>query len=145
MKYPEDGRYKVGSDRSNVAVCTLATVEMDLPMGKIAIIGKCVTENTGIEKIVKNVLANPRIKYILCCGKESRGHFITNALTSLVKNGARGSNNEIIGAQGAMPQVKNLKQEDIILFRNKIKIIDLSNVQDKDKIMRKVNELYSRR
>lgn len=142
MKYPEDGRYEVGDDMSSVAVCTLATVEMKLPMDKIAIKGKCVTENVGIEKIIKNILANPNIKYLLCCGKESRGHFITNAFICLKENGVD-ENGNIIKALGAMPSVKNLTEEEIKQFRDKIEIIDYSNIHDVNKIMEIIYELQS--
>ena len=87
---PAEGRYAVGNKQSPVAVCTMSSVDIRLPMDRIAISGKCVTENLGVEKIVRNVVANPNIRYIIVAGRESMGHFVDNALESLVEKMEQG-------------------------------------------------------
>lgn len=139
-----DGRYNVGNKESPVAVCTMATVELDLPMDKIAIKGKCVTENIGIEKIVQNIVSNPNIRYLIFCGKDSRGHFIRQAVEQLVKEGVEGPNKKIKGALGAMPEVKNLTMEEIDTFRKQITTVSLPDVTDPQEIMKVVEEYYSK-
>lgn len=136
-----EGRYRVGNTNSPIAVCSMASVDMDLPMDRIAIMGKCVTENIGIEKIVKNIISNPKIRYLILCGQASKGHFVDNAIESLVKNGVNGDN-RIIGAMGAMPVLKNLTQEEIERFRKQITPINLSGETDKEKIMQAVNQYF---
>ncbi|UCD07943.1 MAG: tetrahydromethanopterin S-methyltransferase subunit A, partial [Candidatus Aenigmatarchaeota archaeon] len=136
-----EGRYKVGNPDSPIAVCTMASIEMDMPMDKIAIIGKCVTENLGIEKIVKNTISNPKIRYLIFCGKESHGHFVGQAMKSLNENGVDGEK-RIIGAKGGMPVLKNLEIGEIERFREQVEIVDMSGEADTAKILARVNELF---
>jgi tetrahydromethanopterin S-methyltransferase subunit A len=143
-KWPvAEGRYTVGSHDSPVAVCTMASVDMVFPMDRIAIAGKCVTENLGIEKIIRNTVTNPNIRYIIFCGKESHGHFVGQAVRSLKDSGVNGEN-RIMGARGGMPVLKNISPEEIERFREQIEPVDMAGETDVAKIMAKVNELYDR-
>jgi tetrahydromethanopterin S-methyltransferase subunit A len=138
-----EGRYKVGNKQSPIAICTMATVDMEFPMDKIAIAGKCVTENMGIEKIVKNTISNPHIRYMIICGKVPMGHFVDNAIASLIDNGVD-PEGRIIGARGGIPVVKNLKPEEIEQFRKQITPVLMPEVTDVSKVMEKVEELYAK-
>jgi len=136
-----EGRYRVGNAESPIAVCTMASVDMELPMDKIAIAGKCVTENLGVEKIIKNTVSNPKIRYIIFSGKESQGHFVGQSVKSLKDNGID-EEKRIIGAKGGMPILKNLHPEEIERFRKQIEVIDMSGETDTVKVLAKVNELF---
>jgi len=132
---PIEGRYKKGSVQSPVAVCTNATVEgIELDMEKVALIGKCVTENIGIEKIIQNIVANPCIRFLILCGKVSKGHFVSQALLALKKNGID-KDKRIIGAQGNTPFLKGIEESLIERFRQQVEIIDLMPETDSRKIM----------
>ena len=135
-----EGRYKVGNPDSPVAICTMATVDMEFPMDKIAIAGKCVTENMGIEKIVKNTISNPHIRYMVICGKVPMGNFVDNAIISLIDNGVD-SEGRIIGAKGGIPVVKNLSREEIERFRKQVTPVSMPGETDVAKVMEKVEEL----
>jgi len=68
------GRYYVGNKESPVAVCTLSSVGLMRKIGPrddIAIVGKTFTENLGIEKMIRNIVSNPAIRFLILCGKES--------------------------------------------------------------------------
>lgn len=134
-----EGRYRTGNPDSPVAVCTMATMEMDLPMDNIAIVGKAVTENIGIEKIVRNIVANPKIRFLILCGQVSKGHFVGQAIKSLVENGLDGDG-RITGAKGAMPVLKNVSREEIELFRKQIEPVDLIGEVSVERIMEKIEE-----
>ena len=136
-----EGRYSVGNPDSPIAVCTMASVDMELPMDKIAIKGKCVTENLGVEKIIKNTVSNPKIRYIIFSGKESQGHFVGQAVKSLKDNGID-QEKRIVGAKGGMPILKNLDPEEIERFRKQVDIIDMSGETDTVKVLARVNELF---
>ncbi len=140
---PAEGRYVVGNRNSPVAVCTMSSVDIRLPMGRIAISGKCVTENLGVEKIVRNVVSNPSIRYIIVAGRESMGHFVDNALESLVRNGTD-EEGRIIGAKGGIPVLKNAGKDEIERFRKQVEIINMAGETDAGKIMEKVDEYYGR-
>ena len=124
----EPGRYVVGDKKSCVAVCTLSEVDMKLPMDNIAITGKCVTENLGMEKIIKNVITNPNIRFLILCCKEPEGHYVGQGFLCLKKNGID-SSRKIIGARGAMPFLKNVNDEQIKRFNEQIELID-TNLED---------------
>lgn len=137
---PIEGRYKVGNKRSPIAVCTNATVEgIELDLEKVAIIGKCVTENIGIEKMIQNIISNPYLRFLILCGKTSKGHFVGQAIISLKKNGID-RDKRIIGARGNMPFLKGINESLVERFRKQIQIVDLMQETDSKKIMEKVEE-----
>ena len=144
MSWPvSEGRYKVGNPESPVAVCTMATMELELPMEKIAISGKCVTENIGLEKIIKNIISNPKLRFLVLCGRISNGHYVGQVVKCLVKDGVDGEK-RIIGAKGGMPILKNLTEEEIERFRKQIEPVDLIGITDVDKIMDAVRDCWQR-
>ncbi len=122
---PIEGRYKVGNKNSPIAVCTLASIdEIEVNLKKIAIIGKCVTENLGIEKMIQNIVSNSNIRYLIFCGRESKGHFVFQAVESLVKNGIN-EEKRIMGAMGSMPYLRNIEAELVQRFREQIEIMNM--------------------
>lgn len=136
----EDGRYKVGNPQSPIAVCTEATVEgIFVNLAKVAIIGKCVTENIGIEKVVKNVVSNPNIRFLILCGKKSHGHDVGQTLISLQRNGVD-RQMKVIGANGSIPVIKHLVNDEVRRFRDQILPIDLQGVIDNGKISFKIEQ-----
>jgi len=141
---PVEGRYVSGNKKSPVAVCTNATVEgIKVDMKKVAIIGKCVTENIGIEKIIQNIVSNPHIRYLVLCGKPSKGHFVAQAIESLIKNGVD-REKRIIGAKGNMPYLKNIAGELIERFRKQISPLNLIGETDSQRIEGVIDELLSK-
>lgn len=134
-----EGRYEIGNKESCVAVMTNASIdEIKLDMGKVAIIGKCVTENIGIEKIIENIVSNPNIRFLVSCGKPSKGHFPGECFEALIKSGVDGEK-KIIGAPGNMPYLKNLGEEKIERFRKQVKVVNLKGEKDPARIMEAVD------
>ncbi len=133
------GRYKVGDPKSCVAVCTLKDIDLDIPLEKVAIAGPCMTENIGIERIIKNIITNRNIRYLILCGLEPKGHFVGQAIKSLFKNGVE-HGRRITGAIGAMPFLKNITDSEVETFKKQVKIIDLIGVVEKGKIEEAIDE-----
>jgi len=132
---PVEGRYEVGNKIMPVAICTNASVdEIKVDLSKVAIIGKCVTENIGIEKIIQNIVSNSYIRYLILCGRESRGHFVSQAIEMLIKNGID-ENKRIIGARGNMPFLREIDKDLIERFRQQVTPINLMPETDSQKIM----------
>jgi thymidylate synthase len=129
---------ELGDPKSNIAVVTLSS-ELKIPKDKVAAFGPLKTENIGIERMVQNVVANPVIRYIVVCGKESPGHESGSALVQLNEKGVD-SSNRIVGA-GKMAYVHNLTQETINHFRDQVEIIDMIGVDSLDKIVAKIGSL----
>jgi tetrahydromethanopterin S-methyltransferase subunit A len=128
---PEEGRYLRGNDFSPVAVCAiLATFDSAIPPelnemvvagvdAGAAISGMLQTENIGLEKIVCNVAANPNIRYIVLCGRESPGHLPGESLLALKQNGVD-EKRQIIGSDAPTPYLHNIPMEVIDRFRSQI-------------------------
>ncbi len=134
---PEQGRYVRGNDYSPVAVCViLDTFDFAIPRelnelvmagvdSGAALSGMLQTENIGLEKMICNIAANPNIRYIVLCGRESAGHLPGESLLALKQNGV-GDAKEIIGTSAPTPNLYNIPWEMIERFRNQIvTVIDL--------------------
>jgi tetrahydromethanopterin S-methyltransferase subunit A/NAD-dependent dihydropyrimidine dehydrogenase PreA subunit len=140
---PEEGRYLRGNDLSPVAVVAiLDTFDFKIPpeldrLVKVAVesgaalAGTLQTENLGIEKVIANVVANPNIRYLILCWRESKGHLPADALINLVKNGvAKDKRRTIVGAQAPTPYLPNIPLESIERFRRQVKIVNLISEED---------------
>ncbi|MCL5062718.1 MAG: tetrahydromethanopterin S-methyltransferase subunit A [Nitrospiraceae bacterium] len=139
MKTPswpvEQGEYIIGNQASPVAISTLGSDELpeaisrELGIDSFAIVGKTHTENIGIEKIIKNTITNPYIRFLIICGKDTRGHMAGQSLLSLFNKGID-YENKIIGSEGQRPVLKNLEFSEIEHFRKQVEVIDLSGLED---------------
>lgn len=140
---PEEGRFLRGNDFSPVAVVAiLDTYDFKIPPELVrlvevaiqsgaALAGTLQTENIGIEKIVANVVANPNIRYIVLCWRESQGHLPANALINLLKNGvAKDKRRTIIGAEAPTPYLPNISLEAIERFRKQVTVVNLISEDD---------------
>jgi tetrahydromethanopterin S-methyltransferase subunit A len=128
---PEAGRYTRGNDYSPVVVCViLDTFDFAIPSdlnelvmagvdSGAALCGMLQTENVGMEKIVCNIVANPNIRYIVLCGRESTGHLPGQSLLALKQNGVD-EKNRIIGSTALTPILSNIPVELIVRFRMQI-------------------------
>ncbi len=128
-----------------MAISTLGNAELadkiaELKPNGLSIVGKTETENIGIEKIIKNTLAVPSIKYLILCGEDSEGHYSGNTLISLVYNGVD-NKQRVIGSMGKKPVLSNTKIEEVNAFRSQIEVIDMIGCEDLNKILEKVQEL----
>jgi tetrahydromethanopterin S-methyltransferase subunit A len=139
----EQGEYITGNRASPVAISTLGSDELpevlsrELGIDSFAIVGKTHTENIGIEKVIKNTITNPYIRFIILCGKDTRGHMAGQSLLSLF---SRGINHEkrIIGSKGQRPVLMNLEFSEVEHFRRQVYVIDLIGVEDIKRIEKEV-------
>jgi tetrahydromethanopterin S-methyltransferase subunit A len=144
--------YCIGRKGKSIAICTLASMKLledicksDL-MGRVLIVGRLLSENRGIDTIVKFTLSNQELRHIIVCGKEVKGHQAGQALLSLH---AYGINNDksgegiIIAAKGHYPHLKSCK-EDLDLFRRQIvKIHNLVGVDDVNLVRTEIEKAES--
>jgi len=134
------GNYEIGNPESNVAICTISS-KLKFPKELFAICGEMRTENLGIERVVTNTISNANIRYIIVCGKESRGHNAGQSLIALHKNGID-KERRIIGSNGAIPYIENIPHDAIKRFQKQIiKIIDMINETDTKKIIHSIKSL----
>jgi tetrahydromethanopterin S-methyltransferase subunit A len=143
------GNYVVGDPAAPVAICTLADDDL---MGelvaagmtaRVAITGTLATENLGVEHALRNLAANPHIRTLILCGRDSRGHHAGQALLSLKQSGID-AQRRIVGARGARAVLKNLTDGEIEAFRGRITVVDAIGTQDVSRITSLVTALLVR-
>lgn len=148
---PLPGAYYVLRYCAPVAVCTLNSDHLALrlkaqaPEG-LAIVGTLHTENLGIERLMKNTLANPHIRFLILCGEDTRqtiGHLPGQSLHSLFAHGvdARG---RIRGARGKRPVLKNITAEEIQAFLDQVALVPLLGEEREDVIGAELQRYHRR-
>jgi tetrahydromethanopterin S-methyltransferase subunit A len=136
---PHPGEYIVGNPTGSVAICTLSSRELPPKLiaaagPDLAIVGRCDTENIGIEKVVLNLLANSYIRWLLLCGVEAQGHRAADAFLRLKERGVD-ANMRVLEAASWQPVLKNLTLFDVARFREQIEFVNLVGVTNVSKIV----------
>lgn len=136
---PIKQEYYLGRGQAS-AICTLSSLDlmdrisqMAPVMGRVAIVGRLLSENKGIDAIIKFAIEHPGLERIILCGKEVKGHRAGQALLSLSKNGID-IKGKIIGATGPYPSLRT-NRDEIDMFRKKVVIVDLVGSTDIAKII----------
>lgn len=128
------GDYVVGDADSPVAVLIIGRGKVDLPDARYAIMGTLKTENMGLEKVIINIVSNPRIRFLVVCGREEFGHFPASAVTSLYEHGVD-AQMRIVGSRSAIPFLCNIPPEAVDRLRRQIEIVDLVHLKDVTEIV----------
>lgn len=137
---PLPGDYRVVRFQAPVAVCTLNSdnlvtrLAMAQPPG-LAIVGSLHTENLGIEHLIRNLLPNPHIRFLVVCGEDTKkaiGHLPGQSLVALLLHGLEGE--RIHGAQGKRPVIKNVSPAHVEAFRRQVQVLDLIGLTDLEAI-----------
>ncbi|MER5176481.1 MAG: tetrahydromethanopterin S-methyltransferase subunit A [Candidatus Nitrosocosmicus sp.] len=128
---------------SNVSLCTLSSIDLLIKISNLEIMhdlliaGRLHSENKGIDQMIDFCINNPQLKYVILCGKDTKGHYSGDALISLIKNGID-INGKILGTIAPSPFICSNK-ENVTKFKNQVSIIDMRNCFDIDKISETVN------
>ncbi len=131
-----------GNPDSTTAVCTLSSQDLLKKMAnsdilhQISIVGRLLSENKGIDAIIRYVNQNKKIKTIIVCGKEVWGHKAGHSLFNLYKNGID-NNGRIIGSTSPDPFL-TVTQSQINYFRNEINLVNMINETNFNKIKQKI-------
>lgn len=145
---PLPGNYHVVRYRAPVAVCTLNDQPLadelasKFPEG-LAIVGTMHTENLGIERVIKNTLANPHIRRLVLCGADTRqavGHLPGQSLQSLFAQGVDESG-RIRGANGKRPVLKNVTLAEVEAFVRQVELEPMIGQTDLSVIATRVRAL----
>jgi tetrahydromethanopterin S-methyltransferase subunit A len=142
----EAGDYRLGNLSGAVAIATLASENLYEKFSQntcamdCAICGKVFTENIGIEKVVKNIISNRHIRFLILCGEEAKGHLTGACIKALHANGLD-ERQRILEAPGKRPWIKTLTPPQIARFQKQVQIVDLIGCDDIATIEAKVEEL----
>lgn len=117
-----------GNSKSSLALCTLSSIKLlkeisnSTLMSKIAIAGRLLSENNGIDLLVRYVLSNRNINKIILCGKDASGHKPGHSLVKLHENGID-YEGRIIGSSSPHP-ILTLEKSEILDFQKQVKIVN---------------------
>ncbi len=142
---PVVGEYVVLDAEAPIAVVTLASLDLPKRIAEhkpagLGITGKLETENIGIDKLIKNTIANPHLRYLIIAGIESAGHQSGQTLLALAENGID-PNGRVIGSNGKRPVLRNVTREEVETFRKQMQVVDLIGCEDIDRITEMVQAL----
>ncbi len=138
---PINEEFYLGNSDSSIAICTLSSIDLlknfanSEILNQISIVGRLLSENKGIDSIIKYVNRNPKVDTIIVCGKEVWGHKSGHSLFQLHKNGTDQSN-RIINSTSPDPFLTVSKSE-IKYFQDNVNLIDLINVTEFKLILKK--------
>ena len=131
-----------GDINSSIAVCTLSSIDLLKKLANseilnhISIVGRLLSENKGIDSIIKHVYKNQKITTLIVCGKEVWGHKAGHTLFQLYKNGVD-KNNRIINSSSPDPYL-TVSKSQIQYFQNNITLVNLINETDLKIILDKI-------
>ncbi len=134
-----------GNPKSSISICTLSSIHLlkeianSTVMKKVAVVGRLLSENKGIDSIVQNVISNKNINIIILCGKEVSGHRAGHSLLALHENGID-NDGIIIDSTSPEPFLKVSKNE-VKKFQNQVKIINKIGKTNLDEINQMVQSL----
>ena len=140
LPIPEE--FYSGNHESSIAVCTLSSIDLlknisnsDI-LNYIAIAGRLLSENKGIDSIVRYVNRNQNIKTIIVCGKEVWGHKSGHSLLQLHRNGID-KNSRIINSVSPDPFLTVTKDE-VHYFQKAVSLVNMINETNLEMIKRKI-------
>lgn len=145
------GNYEVINPEASVAICTLNSKELISELAStneetINIVGSLNTENLGVERIIKNITANPYIRYLIICGEDTQqkiGHLPGQTILSFFENGVD-EKKRILGSMGKRPVLKNLDIQLIEQFRNQVEIVNMLGIKNVAEIIEKARSIAKR-
>jgi tetrahydromethanopterin S-methyltransferase subunit A len=117
-----------GDLTSNITVCTLSSMDLLRDISKssiikeVAITGRLLSENKGIDSLVKSIISNEKIDTIILCGKDTLGHKPGDSLLCLYKNGMD-VNQKIIGSSSPHP-ILTVTKKQVSKFQGQVKMIN---------------------
>lgn len=145
---PVVGEYFVLDPTGPIAVSTLGSVQLaeqvagHKPNG-LAIVGKTETENIGIDKVIKNIVSSPMLRYLIVTGADPTGHLPGQTILALSRNGVD-EQRRVIGSKGKRPILKNVSNDEIRAFREQVQVVNMIGCNQADEISAQVKE-YARR
>lgn len=148
---PLPGEYRVLRYGAPVAVCALNSADVVASLERaalagVSIVGTMHTENLGIERVIRNVLANPNIRFLMLCGEDTQqaiGHLPGQSLASLFRNGID-ERGRIVGAKGKRPVLKNVAIDQVRAFLRQVELLDLVGETSPERIANAISALAAR-
>lgn len=143
---PIKHEYYLGNG-SRFAICTLSSIKLlkeisndTQLMNKVAIVGRLLSENKGIDIIIKYCLTNKQVVHLIVCGKDGHGHRPGNSLIALSVNGIT-KEGKIIMSKSPYPYLTS-SYEEVEAFRDRIIVHNLIEETDMNSIRAYLDRLF---
>lgn len=133
----------LGNPDSSIAICTLSSIDLlkkisnSELLNQFSIAGRLLSENKGIDSIIKYLNQNKKVKTVIVCGKEVWGHKAGHSLFKLYENGID-DHGRIVNSISPDPFLTTTKSE-INYFQNEINLVNLINETNIETIKKYVN------
>ncbi|MEW6044328.1 MAG: tetrahydromethanopterin S-methyltransferase subunit A [Thermoproteota archaeon] len=134
-----------GSPASHIAVCTLSSMDLlkeisnsDL-LSKVAVAGRLLSENKGIDALLTFVTSKPTITTLIVCGREVPGHLAGHSLVALYKHGVD-KNNRVVDSLSPDPVLESTSSQ-IEQFQKQITLVDKIGETDIEKLRQLIDSL----
>lgn len=133
------GNLEIGDKNNNVAICTLWTpykkIVKKVGRENFSLCGNLYSSR-GINFLLRNLLGNPRIRYLIVCGRDLSG--TGDILINFFKEGL--DKNKVI--KGSSVKIDSIPIKYLNLLRRKIKIFDMRGKERKiERLIKKLKRL----
>ena len=138
---PIEDKLYFGNPHSTLVICTLSSMKLlkelsnSSLMNKIYVVGRLLSENKGIDILVRHIILNEQIRTVILCGEDTIGHKPGHSILCLYRNGMD-QNGMIIGSESPNP-ILTLTSQEVSRFQKQVKIInnigeiEISNLKQK--------------
>ena len=106
-------------------------------MNKIFVVGRLLSENKGIDILVRHIISNKQIRTLILCGQETIGHKSGHSILCLYRDGID-QNGKIIGSASPNP-ILTLTIEEVLRFQEQVKIINKIGETKISNLIREIN------
>ena len=136
-----------GNPHSTVAICTLSNINLlkkisnSNLMKDIFVVGRLLSENKGIDEVIRFVNSNSKVNTIILCGDDVIGHQPGMAILALHKHGID-EDHKIINSSSPDP-ILTVQRNEISKFQKQIKIINKIGLTDFNEISKLVLSIKS--
>ncbi len=128
------------SELADVLAAAAAAAVVAGEPGGLCIVGKTETENIGIDKLIKNTVSNPAIRYLVLAGHDPEGHRSGATLLSLWENGVD-DRMRVVGSPGKRPILRNVTRDEVEQFRRQVRVVDLIGCEDVGRLVEEIKTL----
>jgi tetrahydromethanopterin S-methyltransferase subunit A len=125
---PIEDKLYFGNPNSTLVVCTLSSMKLlkeitsSSLIHKINVAGRLLSENKGIDLLVRHVISSEKIRTMILCGKDTAGHKPGHSLLCLYQNGID-QKGRIVDSASPNPFL-SLDTKEVQRFQKQITVID---------------------
>jgi tetrahydromethanopterin S-methyltransferase subunit A len=125
---PIEDKLYFGNPDSTLVICTLSSMKLlkeisnSSLMNKIYVVGRLLSENKGIDLLVRHIISNKHIRTVILCGEDTVGHKPGHSILCLYGNGID-KNGVIIGSKSPNP-ILTLTGQEVLRFQKQVKLIN---------------------